>query len=146
MTRINLVPVEELMDQHLMAEFREMTRIPKYLQKAVKAYGAQNVLRTRIPKHFVLGTGHVSFFYDKGLFLHKRFEQLKTELLLRGFAVNTAVTYDPTSVHELLGNGEFFKDYTPTAEAIKLSAERLAEKIAMKPQWYRNTRPSVLAA
>ena len=28
MTRINLIPPKELCDQHLLAEFRELTRIP----------------------------------------------------------------------------------------------------------------------
>lgn len=30
MTRINLVDPSELLDQHVLAEFREITRIPRY--------------------------------------------------------------------------------------------------------------------
>ena len=33
MTRINLVPPEELCDQHLLAEHRELTRIPNAVAK-----------------------------------------------------------------------------------------------------------------
>lgn len=37
MTRINLVPVEELMDQHLFAEFREIKMVPKSLRRSLRA-------------------------------------------------------------------------------------------------------------
>ncbi len=33
MTRINLVPPSELCDQHLLAEYRELTRIPNLVAK-----------------------------------------------------------------------------------------------------------------
>lgn len=37
MTRINLVPPEELMDQHLFAEFREIKMVPKSLRRSLQA-------------------------------------------------------------------------------------------------------------
>jgi len=33
MTRINLIPVVDLMDEHLLAEHRELKRIPSMIQK-----------------------------------------------------------------------------------------------------------------
>lgn len=86
MTRINanIDPVN-LIDQHLLAEYREIVRIPnasiKYYNKYKK--GPQNA-----PKHFKLGNGHVLYFYDKLQFLHKRYLQLKEELKKRNFECN----------------------------------------------------------
>ena len=37
MTRINIVPVEELMDQHLIAEYRESTMVPAALNRTLKS-------------------------------------------------------------------------------------------------------------
>ena len=48
MTRINLVPVEELSNQHLMAEYRELPRIPN----AIKSNRAKI---QNIPKNLVWG-------------------------------------------------------------------------------------------
>lgn len=57
MTRINLVPVQNLCDQHLLAELRELPRIPNAVEKG--RYSLLNV-----PTEYVLGKGHVTFFYD----------------------------------------------------------------------------------
>ena len=55
MTRINLVPPEELCDQHLLAEHRELTRIPnavakgKYHLKGPVSYTHLKYLNKQIP-------------------------------------------------------------------------------------------------
>lgn len=77
MTRINCVPVTELCDKHLVAEYRELPRIAKLARVAQDA-----------PKNYVLGTGHVKFFYDKGAYLGQRFQQLVAEMQRRGFKTN----------------------------------------------------------
>lgn len=137
MTRINLVPPRELTDQHLFAEFREIKMIPKSLQRSLDARGIDGVLKM-IPKEFTLGKGHVSFFYDKGVYLHERYEAIRRELRERDVDFNKSATLDPSDVffnnHVLLGC------YTPTPEALKIIRARIAEKIAMKPHWYRRTR------
>lgn len=61
MTRINLVPVEELEDLHLVAEYREIMRLPNYLKKSMSSKAGFK--RSMIPKEFTLNTGHVKFFY-----------------------------------------------------------------------------------
>ena len=84
MTRINLAPAEELMDQHLFAEFREIKMIPKSLARSLHARRshADPVLAVlaRVPRQFTLGTGHVSFFYGKGTYLYWRFAALRVAL------------------------------------------------------------------
>ena len=135
MTRINLVPPEELMDQHLFAEFREIKMVPKSLRRSIAARGRADVLR-KVPVAYTLNTGHVSFFYDKGAYLRKRYEALKAELLRRGFNFNQDSPLDPDGVFDALDE-RFRKDYDPTPEALALVRARIAEKIAMKPSWYR---------
>ena len=81
MTRINIIPVEDLTDQHLMAEYREIFMIGSALQKSLSS---PNWDKKRIPKELTLGTGHVMFFYDKGKYLDKRYQELRTEMKARG--------------------------------------------------------------
>lgn len=156
MTRINLVPVKELTDQHLFAEFREIKMVPKSLGRSIKAAtarvrvdvlketrtdlplhlptaGKEDLLR-RIPKEFTLGKGHISFFYDKGAYLHERYWKLKAELRVRGVRFNEQSVFDPDGVMEC---NEFWNNWTPTPEALLIIRTRIAEKIAMKPSWYR---------
>ena len=81
MTRINIhVPPQNLCDQHLMAEYREVKRIPNTI-KSGKA------LLKDIPTHFTLGKGHVKFFYNKLGYLKKRYNELYKECLRRGFNI-----------------------------------------------------------
>jgi len=155
MTRINLVPPEELMDQHLFAEFREIKMVPKSLARSLKAgrdryvrlYGyngepknADNYARThvqqRIPKAYTLNTGHVSFFYDKGEYLRRRYAVLRAELERRGINFNRDSLLDPDGVFDALDHN-FNNDYDPTPEALVIIRTRIAEKIALKPHWYR---------
>ena len=59
MTRINVgIPPAELTDKHLLAEHREIKRIPNCIAK-----GKYNM--EGIPDKFKLGKGHVKFFYNK---------------------------------------------------------------------------------
>lgn len=83
MTRINAnIRPEHLIDQHLVAEYREIVRIPN----AVLKMGPDN--KRIYPKQFKLGAGHVLFFYTKIKFLHKRFLDLKQEMRNRVIANN----------------------------------------------------------
>lgn len=56
MTRVNLVPVKELYDQHLLAEHREIKRIPNLIKQWKYNFVWQ-------PKKYKLWSGHVKFFY-----------------------------------------------------------------------------------
>jgi deoxyribonuclease (pyrimidine dimer) len=123
------------MDQHLFAEFREIKMIPKSLARSIAARGVQGVLK-RVPPAFTLNTGHVSFFYDKGAYLHERYWLLRMELLRRGFNINLAALLDPDHTFASLPD-TFFSDYEPTPEALQIIRTRIAEKIAMRPGWYR---------
>ena len=134
MTRINLVPPSELMDQHLFAEFREIKMVPKALARSITAHGATGVF-SRIPKVFTLNTGHVCFFYNKGAYLFQRFNELREELRKRGINFNELSELDSDGIYAR--NSVFLGDYNPTPEAFTIIRQRIKEKIAMKPSWYR---------
>lgn len=81
MTRINaFIPVEELSDKHLIAEHREIKRIPNMV-------GSGKAKLENIPEQFTLGKGHVKFFYNKLKYLYLRYAELYYECKKRGFNV-----------------------------------------------------------
>ena len=83
MTRINIIPVEELYDQHLIAEYREITMVPASLFRSLKSKNGINL--KKISPKYTLNTGHVYFFYDKGKYLDKRYSEIIKEMHKRGF-------------------------------------------------------------
>lgn len=117
MTRINVVPPEELHVKHLVAEYRELPRIFKL---AVAAYEAGRMP----PKsdEYRLGKGHVAFFYDKLRFLRDRQRALIAEMLNRGYnPSHTTVDFEIPDA--LLGS------WQPDAEALKINRQRLFERM-----------------
>lgn len=158
MTRINLVPPSELMDQHLFAEFRELKMVPKSLRRSLQAARIRHIKRegytekhflgrvaeadvlSSIPPRFTLNTGHVSFFYDKGAYLVQRYAALRAELEARGINFNRESPLDPDGTMQVAPwNGS----WEPDDAALHIIRTRIAEKIAMKPSWYRYTRHAV---
>ena len=85
MTRINIVPVESLTRQHLLAEYREL---PRVFALAHKASLSSKPWTHKQSKEYTLGTGHVIFFYDKLSFLAIRHKQLIAEMEKRGYNAN----------------------------------------------------------
>jgi deoxyribonuclease (pyrimidine dimer) len=133
MTRINLIPPKELMDQHLLAEWREIKMIPASLRRSLRTKSIIDVLRS-IPDNYVLGTGHVKYFFDKHTYLRNRYIELTNELISRNFKL-----YHTGDFLDFCQNlpSEFFNDYTPTSEDYVLIRKRIKEKINMRPNWYR---------
>lgn len=144
MTRINLVPPEELADQHLFAEFREIKMIGPSLKRSLGSalirHGRETpeeYVQRRIPTEYVLGKGHVSFFYDKGTYLIIRYQRLRDELLLRGYNINSNGALAP--LNEIHKQEPWNGYYNPTPEALVVIRARIAERIAKQPSWYRWT-------
>ena len=117
MTRINVgICPTELTDKHLLAEHREIKRIPNCINK-----GKYNM--DGIPDRFKLGTGHVKFFYNKLFDLFKRYIELYTECKKRGFNVqNYAKAWDYTP-------DELLNDYKPTERDRLIVQQRINEKL-----------------
>lgn len=95
MTRINLIAPAELCDQHLLAEHRELTRIPNAVAKRKFSLLGQ-------PEDYKLGTGHVRFFFNKLQFLKKRYDLLHQECRARGLMCNI---FGPTSCQRTITSG-----------------------------------------
>lgn len=122
MTRINLIPPAQLCDQHLLAEHRELTRIPNAV-----ARGRFNL--QGLPTDYTLGTGHVRFFYDKLAFLHRRYLALHAECLQRGFNVTNIWPQD------LPPDTTLWNDYHPTAAALAANRQRIAQRMPAKARF-----------
>lgn len=124
MTRINLVDPSALHTKHLVAELHELPRVFSLARKSQFKLGSKN-----IPTQYVLGTGHVLFFYDKLRFVANRYDLLCREMRTRRYNVNQIPE------EELLADisAELINDYEPTAEAIALNSQRLRDRT--KPTW-----------
>lgn len=123
MTRINVVPTAELTTKHLVAEYREITRLPKNLRQSLSR--SKPFSMSEIPSTYVLGTGHVKFFYDKMLFLQRRFDNLVSEMLKRGYNP----TYRDSSIF-VPEDKKFYNNYIPTEEAMKLNRQRISDRLS----------------
>lgn len=123
MTRINLVDPSTLHSKHLLAEYRELPRVFK-LVEAAQARGL-SPHSMRIPPTYVLGTGHVTFFYDKLQWLERRFWSLVVECKKRGFNIQHVKV--PKLADHL--DTHWWNNYEPTPEAIALNAARIKDRM-----------------
>lgn len=130
MTRINLISPEELTDQHLMREYQELPRIVGLVRKAI--HRGKKPSDFKIAHDYILGSGHVTFFYNKLEFLRKRQLSLIAELLVREYKI---VHQEGLDLYDI--PNEWIGDYIPTNNGLMLSRERIREKILMKPHWYK---------
>ena len=116
MTRINIgYPVNKLTTQHLLAEHREIKRIPNQVRSG----------RVKV-KHidtFCLGKGHVHFFTDRLGYLLNRYKDIHQECLRRGFKVE-----DYSSAWNDIPS-ELMQDYTPTIQDKILIENRINERL-----------------
>lgn len=126
MTRINVIPVCELSDQHLIAEYRELPRVIK-----------QNINICDAPDCYTLGTGHMKWAARHWEYTINRFDELCNEMQYRGFTVNyTSLGFDK---YVLKFNG-IDGNYNLSDQDIALNRARIREKYNKKPDFYRWTR------
>ena len=117
MTRINVgIPPVELVNQHLLAEHREIKRIPNCVSK-----GKYNM--EGMPDKFKLGTGHVKFFYNKLLYLKNRYIKLYEECIKRGFNVQNYIKAWDNVPEELMN------DWKVQWYDIRIIKERINERL-----------------
>jgi deoxyribonuclease (pyrimidine dimer) len=132
MTRINIIPPSELYDQHLVAEYREIVMVASSLSRSLASKVGFNP--RKIPKQFTLNKGHVYFFYDKGLYLEKRYRELTDEMRLRG------MNPDPDRVFPAHLYPRFlYNDWVPSEIEQNIIRERINLRLGQKPGWYRKT-------
>lgn len=128
MTRINLVEPEELMDQHLLAEYREIRLLCANLQRTLKS--KRGFREDAVPAQFTLNSGHVYFFYDKGQYLHKRYNAIRAELQRRGIQTTLDFPVDIWPPY-------LYNDWESSERDKDIVRERIALRISQRPNWYR---------
>ena len=130
MTRINIVPVEELTQAHLLGEWKEICRVftlvRKLKDRGINKYNFHKKIKQ--PDDYTLGAGHVYFFYTRLGYVLKRIDQLHTEMLSRGYSPNRIPE------NELIEgiDKSFLGDYNVTQEALIINRQRIAERLAGK--------------
>lgn len=139
MTRINsAIQVACLTDEHLLAEHREIKRMPFYFTKALQTGSLDTV-----PLSFRLGKGHVNFFLNKQLFLYKRYVQIYTECRARGFNVSN---YESNwlSLKSQMQELDCWNDYSPEFHELVFLKSRIKERITdSKKSIFKYYRKSV---
>lgn len=127
MTRINVVPVEELVREHLIAEYREIVRVFTLVRKAqqsgINKYNFKQ--KKKVPDKYTLGTGHVLFFYNKLRYVLNRYHALTNEMIKRNYKPNPIGDNDLT---DRIDNS-WFGDYSVTQEALEINRKRIQERV-----------------
>ena len=118
MTRVNCVPVEGLVRQHLVAEYRELVRIFPQAKAAYLRGECPNDKRN--PTTYKLSTGHVRFFYNKLGWLRERHNQLCNEMRKRGYTTNMDCKDSGTDLPKGWQN-----DWVPSEEEMKINQDRI---------------------
>jgi deoxyribonuclease (pyrimidine dimer) len=122
MTRVNVVPPRELHGKHLLAEYREIPRIPTTVRKHQLKGRVPGDFK--IPPEYKLGTGHVTFFYNKLGFIQQRFNQLVQECKRRGYDIQyTEMPLDDIDQHWL-------GYYHVTDDALRINRERILQRMS----------------
>lgn len=135
MTRVNVVPVETLGDKHLLAELREIKRIPN------KLIDGKYVLN-KIPDSYVeYRKGRMvlveKFFVNRLKWVYKRYKLLYNEAKFRKFNVNWLLPDMETLKQKYPW---FWNDWTPSTSDYEANVSRLAERIKANPSLTKNKR------
>jgi deoxyribonuclease (pyrimidine dimer) len=113
-----------LVDQHLLAEQSEILMIPGVLKRNNWQY------KTKMPAKYTLGTGHMTFWNNKLLYLRKRHDEIKKEVARRGFKV-TILCVDIDDYPKNLVN-----DWRPSIEDSLIVRNRITEKMIVKDKLF----------
>ena len=124
MTRVNTVEPALLSGPHLVAEYREITRV---FALSAAAHCKSTV---SVPPSYRMGAGHVTFFYDKLGFIERRHRSLVEEMQRRG--------YKPTILEAAAGWRDkipaiAWRDWMPSAADVATNLARLVER---EPEFY----------
>ena len=133
MTRINIIPPKELYDQHLIAEYREITMVPAALYRTLKS--KMGLIHSKIPKKYTLNKGHVYFFYNKGLYLNNRYNEIIDEMKYRGFNPDINRLFPK----QIFIDNNLYNDWKPSESDMQIIRKRITLKLKQKPDWYRKS-------
>lgn len=126
MTRINCVPVQELTDAHLGAEYRELPRVFGLVRAAIKRGERPN--DPRYPRDYTLGSGHVLFFYPRLAWVQDRYDQIVSECFVR----ERAVRFTECDTHGI--GHEWFGAWQPRDLDFAINRARIAARLRGDPK------------
>ena len=138
MTRVNVVPPEELCDQHLLAEAREIPRIPNgLLSGRLKKPTFEEYLS--LGNFYRLGEGHVRFFCCRLDWLSIRYRMVLVECQQRGFKVEDRwpsqwVWWKIGNFYHTPGAG-YQTNWLPSPRCFRVNRARIEERMPKKPRW-----------
>lgn len=127
MTRVNVVPVEELPRSTLLEECRCIPRVIRYVRDAQSA--GKTPAMVGIPSQYVLDGGHARFFYDKCLWLVRRQQLVLAELQVNHAWAEEALTVPPSTLIAGL-EPHWLNDWEPPDVALYLNRLYLRERQA----------------
>jgi len=117
MSRVNIgINPKYLADQHLIAEHVEITMITGGLRR----HNYQ--IKSIIPSGFCLGKGHINFFKNKILYLKNRLDEVKKEMISRGFKVSCNINLNEFPV-------TLCNNWQPVILDSNIIRRRIAEKL-----------------
>lgn len=128
MTRVNVgIPVRSLSNPHLIAEHREIKRIPNKVKKGIYR------LDKPIPDKFSLNQGHERFFIYRLGYLKRRYEEIYRECLKR----NIDVQYYGAAWEGI--PDEHMGEYEPTKRDALILISRINERGGLMKEFNLNT-------
>lgn len=133
MTRLNTIDPTDLTNEWLIAEARELLRIPNKIIS-----GKTKLDKSRIPSSFRMGTGHELFFLDKLQWLHKRHDSLVAECLKRGININLGHKFDYEALPDT-AKLHFYNDWGPSKADHSVLIDRLCERFDLRKKAYHMT-------
>lgn len=133
MTRINTINPSDLLDQHLIAEWRELPRIPNTIVS-----GKAKVNLKSIPTNYKLGTGHVLFFYNKLTYLQNRHLLICNEMDRRVIKRDPLVFVNLDNLTDVY-EATLCNDWLPSTVDHDINIERLIERFDLRKRAYHLT-------
>lgn len=123
MTRINTLPAELLLDEHLLAAHREGLRPVNEIRSGKGGID-------KAPLHYKLGQGHVKFARKHLLWTVRQFTEARNECFDRGFSVKD---YEA----DLSGiSARYLNDYRPTRADHRHNLARICERWRKRSKAY----------
>lgn len=89
MTRINVIPAEYLSNKHLVAAWNEYPRIFTMIEKRIAKNPSSPLWDVTLPKEYVLGKGHCTFFFNKLHYIMSRLDEIYDEMKERSYYPST---------------------------------------------------------
>ena len=126
MTRINLVEPSQLTDKHLMAEYRELPRVFTAVLKLQEQ--GKSLSDVDIPNSYVLGQGHVKFFYNKINWIERRYSCLHKELKSRNFKLDRSLFNEVMIGQSKISSEWCCVEFIPSPEEIYLNMARICKR------------------